>query len=100
MNIFNFQKCWQQPTLFQMSSLFKSVLRSQNHPQSLKLKLKAQSSIQCEHTEVFSLSLSLSLNIMLRLSGLSRFVGKSGVQMAEEGDIRLSSPKKQIHRAA
>lgn len=56
MNIFNFQ----QPTLFQMSSLFKSVLRSQNHPQSLKLKLKAQSSIQCEHTEVFSLSLSFS----------------------------------------
>lgn len=58
MNIFNFQ----QPTLFQMSSLFKSVLRSQNHPQSLKLKLKAQSSIQCEHTEVFSLSLFLSIS--------------------------------------
>lgn len=93
MNIFNFQ----QPTLFQMSSLFKSVLRSQNHPQSLKLKLKAQSSVNIQRC---SLSLSLSLNIMLRLSGLSRFVGKSGVQMAEEGDIRLSSPKKQIHRAA
>lgn len=92
MNIFNFQ----QPTLFQMSSLFKSVLRSQNHPQSLKLKLK----LNPVWTYRGVLSLSLSLNIMLRLSGLSRFVGKSGVQMAEEGDIRLSSPKKQIHRAA
>lgn len=58
----------------------------------------AQHTLQSEHTEVFSLSLSLS--IMLSLSGLNRFVGKSGVQMAEEGDIRLPSPKKQIHRAA
>lgn len=71
MNIFNSQKCWQQPTLFQMSSLFKSVLRSQNHPQSLKLKLKAQSSIQCEHTEVFSLSLFLFLSISCCVSLVS-----------------------------
>lgn len=83
---------------------FPNVLTFQERPPLTesppKSKAQAQSSIQCEHTEVFSLSLSLSLNIMLRLSGLSRFVGKSGVQMAEEGDIRLSSPKKQIHRAA
>lgn len=64
MNIFNFQ----QPTLFQMSSLFKSVLRSQNHPQSLKLKLKAQSSVNIQRC---SLSLSLFLSISCCVSLVS-----------------------------
>lgn len=54
-----------------------------------------QPSPQREHTRRFCL-----LKIRRRLSGLTRFAGKSGVQMVKEGDIRLSSLKKRIHIAA
>lgn len=50
-----------------------------------------------EHTR---LNMQRCLKITFSLAGLNRFVSKSGVQMVKEGDIRLSSPKKQIHRAA
>lgn len=54
-----------------------------------------QPSPQREHTRRFCL-----LKITRRHSGLTRSAGKSGVQMVKEGDIRLSSLKKQIHIAA
>lgn len=40
------------------------------------------------------------LKITSSVSGLTRFVSKSGVQMVKEGGLILSSPKKQRHRAA